>query len=134
VTWRGRIAREILSGAGYGAMADAVVEAVDATWPAGAQAAPEPGPAHHDVPTPPTPPAKTSPEEREYLSIAAAAQYLDCSEGLIRKLLTGPDPMPSVTLGRARRIPRVALDAWMIRRMAAPVGVDDVLAELRGRR
>jgi excisionase family DNA binding protein len=98
-------------------------------------------PTHHDVAAPPAPsapsapPTKTPPEEREYLSIAAAAQYLDCSKGLIRKLLMGPDPMPSVTLGRARRIPRVALDAWVVRRMAAPAaGVDDVLAELRGRR
>jgi hypothetical protein len=39
--------------------------------------------------------------------------------------------MPSVTLGRARRIPRVALDAWMARRMAASVGVDDVLEQIR---
>jgi excisionase family DNA binding protein len=77
------------------------------------------------------PPATTPPEEREYLSIATAAQYLDCSEGLIRKLLTGPDPMPSVTLGRARRIPRAALDAWVARRMAAPVGVDDMLDQIR---
>jgi excisionase family DNA binding protein len=83
---------------------------------------------------PPAPPAKTPPEEREYLTIAAAARYLDCSEGLIRKLLAAPDPLPSVTLGRARRIPRVALDAWVARRMVAPPGVDDVLAELRGRR
>jgi excisionase family DNA binding protein len=80
------------------------------------------------------PPATTPPEEREYLSIAAAAQYLGCSKGLIRKLLAAPDPMPSVTLGRARRIPRAALDAWVARRMVAPAGVDDVLAELRGRR
>jgi excisionase family DNA binding protein len=130
VTWRGRIAREVLTGAGYGALADQIVEAVDSAWPEAGQPGHELAPA----PAPSAPPAKTPPEEREYLSIAAAAQYLDCSEGLIRKLLTGPDPMPSVTLGRARRIPRVALDAWMIRRMAAPVGVDDVLAELRGRR
>jgi len=131
VTWRGRIAREILSGAGYGALADQIVEAVDATWPAGA---PAPEPAHHDAAAPPaTPatPAKTPPEEREYLSIATAAQYLDCSEGLIRKLLAASDPMPSVTLGRARRIPRAALDAWLARRMAAPVGVDDVLDQIR---
>lgn len=88
--------------------------------------------APHDVPTPPAPPAK---ESAEYLSIAAAAQYLDCSKGFIRKLLAAPDPMPSVTLGRVRRIPRVALDAWVVRRMAAPAaGVDDVLAKLRGRR
>ena len=93
--------------------------------------APEPGPAHHDVPTAPGPPVTTPPEEREYLSIATAAQYLDCSEGLIRKLLAAPDPMPSVTLGRARRIPRAALDAWLARRMAAPVGVDDVLDQIR---
>jgi excisionase family DNA binding protein len=92
--------------------------------------APVPAPS---LSAPPAPPAKTPPEEREYLSIATAAQHLDCSEGLIRKLLTGPDPMPSVTLGRARRIPRVALDAWMARRMAAPVGVDDVLAAIRAR-
>jgi excisionase family DNA binding protein len=77
------------------------------------------------------PPATTPREPAEHLTIAAAAKYLDCSEGLIRKLLTGPDSMPSVTLGRARRIPRVALDAWMARRMAAPVGVDDVLDQIR---
>jgi excisionase family DNA binding protein len=92
---------------------------------------PEPAPRPSEASAPP---ATTPPEEREYLSIATAAQYLDCSEGLIRKLLTGPDPIPSVTLGRARRIPRAALDTWIARRMAAPVGVDDVLAELRGRR
>jgi excisionase family DNA binding protein len=86
------------------------------------------------APTPSAPPAKTPPEEREYLSIAAAAQYLDCSKGLIRKLLAAPDPIPSVTLGRVRRIPRVALEAWVTRRMVGPAGVDDVLAELRGRR
>ena len=131
MTWRGRIAREILTGSGYGGLADQIVEAVDATWPAGA---PAPEPAHHDAAAPPVQPATTPPEEREYLSIATAAQYLDCSEGLIRKLLAAPDPMPSVTLGRARRIPRAALDAWLARRMVVPAGVDDVLAELRGRR
>jgi excisionase family DNA binding protein len=128
VTWRGRIAREILTGSGYGALADQIVEAVDATWPAGAQAAPEPEPAQHDTAAPP---AKEPAEPAEYLTIATAAQYLDCSKGLIRKLLAAPDPMPSVTLGRARRIPRAALDAWVARRMAAPVGVDDVLDQIR---
>ncbi len=86
------------------------------------------------APTPsalPTQPATTPPEEREYFTIATAAQYLDCSKGLIRKLLAVPDPMPSVTLGRSRRIPRAALDAWVARRMAAPVGVDDVLEQIR---
>ena len=130
MTWRGRIAREILTGSGYGGLADQIVEAVDATWPAGAPA-PAPAPAHHDAAAPPVQPATTPPEEREYLSIATAAQYLDCSEGLIRKLLVASDPMPSVTLGRARRIPRAALDAWLARRMAAPVGVDDVLDQIR---
>ncbi len=70
----------------------------------------------------------------EYLSIAAAAQYLDCSKGLIRKFLKAPDPLPSITLGRARRIHRITLDAWLARRMAAPAGVDDILVELRTRR
>jgi len=129
MTWRGRIAREILTGAGYGALTEDIVAAVDATWPAGAPA-PEPAPTHHEA-APPAAPATTPPEEREYLSIATAAQYLDCSEGLIRKLLVASDPMPSVTLGRARRIPRAALDAWLARRMAAPVGVDDVLDQIR---
>jgi excisionase family DNA binding protein len=82
----------------------------------------------------PAPPAKAPAEPAEHLTIAAAAKYLDCSKGLIRKLLAAPDPMPSVTLGRSRRIPRVALDAWVSRRMVVPAGVDDVLAELRGRR
>jgi excisionase family DNA binding protein len=96
-----------------------------------------PTPTHHDAAapsTPPAPPAKAPAEPAEYFTIAAAAQYLDCSKGLIRKLLAVPDPMPSVTLGRSRRIPRVALDAWVSRRMVVPAGVDDVLAELRGRR
>jgi excisionase family DNA binding protein len=92
---------------------------------------PEPAPRPSEASAPP---ATTPPEEREYLTIATAAKYLDCSKGLIRKLLAAPDPMPSVTLGRVRRIPRVALDAWVTRRMVSPVGVDDVLAELRGRR
>ena len=93
---------------------------------------PEPEPAPAPRPSEASaPPATTPPEEREYLSIATAAKYLDCSEGLIRKLLAAPDPMPSVTLGRARRIPRAALDAWMARRMAAPVGVDAMLDQIR---
>ena len=79
----------------------------------------------------PAPPAKAPAEPAEHLTIAAAAKYLDCSKGLIRKLLAAPDPMPSVTLGRARRIPRAALDAWMARRMAAPVGVDAMLDQIR---
>jgi excisionase family DNA binding protein len=99
----------------------------DCCWPPGSAPAPAPS-------VPPAPPATTSAEPAAYLSIAAAAQYLDCSEGLIRKLLAAPDPMPSVTLGRARRIPRVALDAWVVRRMAAPSGVDDLLVELRASR
>jgi excisionase family DNA binding protein len=82
----------------------------------------------------PVPPTKVPAEPAEYLSIATAAQYLDCSEGLIRKFLKAPDPIPSVTLGRSRRIPRVALDAWVARRAAVPGGVDDVLAALRARR
>ena len=84
---------------------------------------PEPAPRPSEASAPP---ATTPPEEREYLTIAAAARYLDCSEGLIRKLLAAPDPMPSVTLGRSRRIPRAALDAWMARRMVAPAVADDV--------
>src|ERR1700737_526428 len=127
------ITRELLTG-GYGAyptqqrpgpIGDSRTLA-DCCWPPGSAPAPAPS-------APPAPPTKTPPEEREYLSIAAAAQYLDCSEGLGRKLLAAPDPLPSVTLGRARRIPRAALDAWLARRMAAPIGVDDVLAELRER-
>ncbi len=91
--------------------------------------APEPQPS-----AVPAPPAKTPAEPAEYLSIATAAQYLDCSKGLIRKLLVATkDPLPSITLGRARRISRAALDAWMVRRMAAPAGVDDVLAAIRAR-
>jgi len=70
----------------------------------------------------------------EWLTIATAAQYLDCSEGLVRKLLTAPDPIPSVSLGRARRIPRVSLDAFLARRMAGPVAVDDLLEEIRRHR
>ncbi len=90
-----------------------------------------PVPRASDAPVLPT---KVPAEPAEYLSIATAAQYLDCSEGLIRKFLKAPDPLPSITLGRARRIPRLALDAWIARRMAAPGGVDDVLAALRARR
>jgi len=132
VTWRGRIAREILTGAGYGVLAEDIVAAVDATtWPEVVQQDPVPALAPS---APSAPPAKAPQELAEYLTITTAAQYLDCSEGLIRKLLAAPDPMPSVTLGRVRRIPRVALDAWVARRMVAPVGVDDVLAKLRGRR
>jgi excisionase family DNA binding protein len=89
-----------------------------------------PVPRASDAPVLPT---KVPAEPAEYLSIATAAQYVDCSEGLIRKFLKAPDPLPSITLGRARRIPRLALDAWIARRMAAPGGVDDVLAAIRAR-
>ncbi len=70
----------------------------------------------------------------EFLSISTAALYLDCSEGFIRKLLAAPDPLPSLTLGRARRIPRTALDAYLARRGAPGADVDTLLAELRSSR
>ena len=71
----------------------------------------------------------------EFLSISTAARYLDCSEGFVRKLLADPlDPLPSLTLGRARRIPRAALDMYLARQMAGAPSVDDLIAELRAKR
>jgi excisionase family DNA binding protein len=70
----------------------------------------------------------------EFLSISSAARYLDCSEGFVRKLLSAPDPLPSLTIGRARRIPRAALDAYLARQMAGAPSVDALLAELRSSR
>jgi excisionase family DNA binding protein len=71
----------------------------------------------------------------EFLSIATAALYLDCSEGFVRKLLADPlDPIPSITLGRARRIPRVALDTYLAKQMAVAPSFDAILAEVRSSR
>ncbi len=134
MTWRGRIAREILTGAGYGALADQIVEAVDATWPEGAQAAPEPGPAHHDVPTPPTPPAKTSPEERELLTIKQLVAYSALSERTLRDYINAPlRALPCYRIGVKVLVRRSEFDAWMLQhRQVGPAGLDRVVDSVIG--
>jgi excisionase family DNA binding protein len=68
-----------------------------------------------------------------FLSISTAAKYLDCSEGLVRKLLD--QGLPSITIGRARRVPREALDAYLAARSAgqaaAPASIDALLDDIR---
>jgi excisionase family DNA binding protein len=77
----------------------------------------------------------TLPAWPEFLSISTAAAYLDCSEGFVRKLLSAPDPLPSITLGnRARRIPRAALDTYLAKQMAGAPSFDAILAEVRSSR
>jgi hypothetical protein len=67
VTWRGRIAREILTGAGYGALADSIIEVVDSTaWPEVGQQDPEAALAPS---APPAPPTKAPAVSAEYLTI-----------------------------------------------------------------
>jgi len=135
VTWRGRIAREILAGAGYGALADQIVEAVDATWPAGAQAAPEPGPAHHDVPTPPTPPAKTPAEPAEYLDLKALALYsrigIRTLRGYIHRKVR---PLPSYQVDKKIIVRKVEFDEWLASFRCADGGdgIDSMVEEILG--
>ena len=56
----------------------------------------------------------------EWLSIALAARYASLCERTISKLLRDPiNPLPSVLIGRSRRIRRIDLDAFLSRRLAA---------------
>jgi excisionase family DNA binding protein len=66
------------------------------------------------------------------MSIATAARFLDCSEGHVRALLR--QGLPSVTIGRCRRISKRDLETWLTRLPGAAQAVDQVLAELRGGR
>jgi Helix-turn-helix domain len=115
VTWRGRIARELLTGAGYGALAEDIVAAVDSTiWPEGAQPAPEP--AHHDVPTPTpaVPPATTPPEERELLTIKQLVAYSTLSERTLRTYLKRRvRPLPHYRVNKKILIRKVEFDEWL---------------------
>ena len=65
----------------------------------------------------------------EFMSIATAARFLDCSEGHIRALLRAG--LPSVAIGRCRRISKRDLEIWLARLPGAAQAVDQVLAELR---
>jgi hypothetical protein len=131
VTWRGRIAREILTGAGYGAMADAVVEAVDATWPAGAQTAPESTPTHHEAPAPP---ATTPPEERELLTLKQLVAYSALSERTLRDYINAPlRALPCYRIGVKVLVRRSEFDAWMLQhRQVGPAGLDRVVDSVIG--
>lgn len=70
----------------------------------------------------------------EYMDIATVAHYTTLSEGTIRGLMKGPDPLPSFTVGRSRRFLRLAVDTWMRRRAGASQAVDNVLEEIRSAR
>jgi len=76
--------------------------------------------------------ADTSPLWPNFMKVRTAAEYLDCSPALVRKLVKA-GTLPTVLLGADRRIPRAALDAYMARR-TAPVGVDALLEEIRASR
>jgi hypothetical protein len=138
VTWRGRITREILTGAGYGALADAVVEAVDSTWPA-AQSAPAPTPAQHDTAAPPAKapaetPAKTPPEERELLTLKQLVAYSALSERTIRDYINAPlRALPCYRIGVKVLVRRSEFDAWMLQhRQVGPAGLDRVVDSVIG--
>ncbi|HKE10668.1 MAG TPA: helix-turn-helix domain-containing protein [Myxococcota bacterium] len=66
-----------------------------------------------------------------YLSVETAARFLDCSPNHVRNLLKRG--LPSITLGRARRIARVDLETWIRRHTESVHVVDQVLVELRNR-
>jgi len=68
----------------------------------------------------------------EWMSIGTAARFADCSEGRIRASLR--EGLPSVLIGRCRRIARRDLEGWLRRQPGAAQAVDQVLAELRGQR
>jgi hypothetical protein len=134
VTWRGRITREILTGAGYGALADQIVEAVDATWPAAGQPAPEPGPAQHDTAAPPAPPAKTPPEERELLTLKQLVAYSALSERTLRDYINAPlRALPCYRIGVKVLVRKSEFDAWMLQhRQVGPAGLDRVVDSVIG--
>jgi excisionase family DNA binding protein len=69
----------------------------------------------------------------QYLDVATLARYTSLSEGTIRGLMKGPNPLPSFTVGRSRRFYRPAVDAWMARR-APGAGMDALLDEIRATR
>jgi hypothetical protein len=132
VTWRGRIAREILTGAGYGALADQIVEAVDATWPAGAHTAPEPEPAHHDAAAPL---AKTPAEPTEYFDLKSLALYsrigIRTLRGYIHRKVR---PLPSYQVDKKILIRKVEFDGWLasFRRADGGDGIDSMVEEILG--
>jgi len=68
-----------------------------------------------------------------YMKVRTAAEYLDCSEGLVRKLVKS-GALATVSLGADRRIPRAALDALVARGMAAAHSADAILEEIRASR
>jgi len=70
----------------------------------------------------------------EWLSIGLAARYASLCERTIGKLLRDPiDPLPSVLIGRSRRIRRADLDGFLLRRVAAVSQPKPAAAELRNR-
>lgn len=68
------------------------------------------------------------------MSVAVLARYTSLSEGTIRGLMKGPDPIPSFTVGRSRRFYRPAVDAWMARQAGAGQAVDALLDEIKATR
>jgi len=136
VTWRGRIVREILTGAGYGALTEDIVAAVDATWPTGTPA-PEPAPTHHDTAAPPgapATPATTPPEERELLTIKQLVAYSALSERTLRDYIKAPlRPLPCYRIGVKVLVRRGEFDAWLSQyRQVGPAGLDQVVDSVIG--
>jgi len=135
VTWRGRVVREILTGAGYGALAEDIVDAVDATWPAGAQTAPEPAPTHRDAADSPAPPATTPPEERELLTIRQLVSYSTLSERTLRGYLKRRvQPLPHYRVEKKILIRRSEFDGWLanFRRADGGDGINNMVEEILG--
>lgn len=75
-----------------------------------------------------------TPRWPEAMSVTTAARYAELSPRMVRKLLTHrADPLPSFTLGRARRIRRSDLDAYFAKKLTSAVPPHQVAPELRNR-
>ena len=132
MTWRGRIAREILTGAGYGALADSIVEAVNLTWPETGQPTPAPAPPQHDTTAPP---AKEPAEPAEYLDLKALALYsrigIRTLRGYIHRKVR---PLPSYQVDKKIIVRKVEFDEWLasFRRADGGDGIDSLVEEILG--
>ncbi len=65
----------------------------------------------------------------EFMTVPTAARYLDISEASIRKLVRLENLPMVVVVGRARRIPRAALDECLEKKL--PAAPEQVVPGLR---
>ncbi len=65
-----------------------------------------------------------------WLSLRDLAAYSGLSRSTLYRLLNDPlNPLPSIYVGRARRVDRLAFDAYMAQKARARTTWDAVLAE-----